>query len=225
MRKVFGAVTIGQAPREDVTAEILQILGHDYHVLAAGALDGLALAEVGAMKPGPGDDVLVTRLADGTTVKVAERFIAPRVQEKVNELFAQGMRLVVLLCTGKFPAFETSGLLLRPQELIYQVAASLGRGLNVGVLCPTAAHIPQVTRQWAELLDSSPTVCAANPYEGVESVILPARKLKEEGVELVVLDCIAYTLEMQKRIYDIVGVPVILARGLVASLVKELTGT
>ena len=222
MKKVFGAVTIGQTPREDVTAEILQILGPDYEVVEAGALDGLTQAEICAMKPEPGDDVLVTRLADGTTVRVAERFVTPCVQRKVNALFTQGFPLVVLLCTGKFPIFETSGLLLRPQELIYQVAASLGRDLKVGVLCPTAAHIPQVTRQWAEVLDSSPTVRAANPYGGLEAVLQPSRTLKEEGVGFVVLDCIAYTLEMQKTVREVVGVPVILARGLVASLVKEL---
>ena len=224
MTKTFGAVTIGQAPREDVTAEILQILGSGYAVVEAGALDGLTQAEVNVMKPQPGDDVLVTRMADGTTVQVAERFITPRVKDKTLELFAQGLPLVLLLCTGKFPVFETSGLLLRPQEIMVRTAAAVGHGLRVGVLCPTAAHIPQVTRQWADALGSPPVVRAANPYDGLDGVMRAAELLKEEGVGLAALDCIAYTLAMQKKVQDIAGVPVILARRLAAVLLEGLLG-
>jgi protein AroM len=117
-----------------------------------------------------------------------------------------------------------TGLLLRPQEIMALTAAAVGHGLRVGVLCPTAAHIPQVTRQWADALGSPPVVRAANPYEGPGAMMQSAEQLKEEGVRLVALDCIAYTLAMQKAVQDIVGVPVILARRLAAVLLESLLG-
>jgi protein AroM len=180
--------------------------------------------EVAALKPGPGDDVLVTRLADGNIVQVAERSIAPLVQHKVNALFAEGLPLVVLLCTGEFPSFEAHGLLLRPQELLNQVVASLGQGRRLGVFCPTAAHIPQVTRQWAAATGLAPLVRAASPYQGVEAVEPAAWEMKAAGVELAVLDCIAYTLAMQSKVREVTGAPTIVARGLTARVVKELLG-
>src|SRR6266581_3769648 len=42
------------------------ILGSGVTVRERGALDGLGRAEIAALAPRPGDDILVTRLADGT---------------------------------------------------------------------------------------------------------------------------------------------------------------
>ena len=36
-----GLVTIGQAPRDDVVPDMVEILGRDVHLVQAGALDGL----------------------------------------------------------------------------------------------------------------------------------------------------------------------------------------
>jgi protein AroM len=81
-----------------------------------------------------------------------------------------------------------------------------------------------VTRQWAEVTGLAPLVRAASPYQGVEAVEPAAREMKAAGVELAVLDCIAYTLVMQAKVREVTGAPVILARGLAARVVKELLG-
>ncbi|MFN2143954.1 MAG: AroM family protein [Anaerolineales bacterium] len=222
--KTFGAVTIGQAPRQDVTPEILHILGEGYQVMEAGALDGLSPAEIAALTPLAGEEVLVTRLLDGSAVQVAARHIVPRVQAQVTGLFAQGLPLVVLLCTGVFPPFQVPGPLLRPQEILYQTAASLGHGLRVGVLTPTPAHIPQVSRDWTQVLGAPPVVIPATPYAGMGALEDAARQLKAARVQLTVLDCIGYNLEMQAHVRAVTGAPVLLARGLVARVVKELLG-
>lgn len=225
MTKTFGTVTIGQAPRTDVTGEMLAIIGEGWDIVEAGALDGMTREEIDRLAPRPGEDVLVTRLADGSTVMVAERHITPLVQERVNALFDRGLPLVVLLCTGAFPQFETRGLLLRPQEILYHAAASLGRGRRVGVLTPTPDHIPQVARLWADVLGAAPIVIAASPYQETLGALEGAAQwLKEDGVELAVLDCIGYTREMQLLVREVSGAPALLARGLAARVVKELLG-
>ena len=223
MKKV-GAITIGQAPRPDICGEIQALLGDDYCLVEAGALDGLTPQQVHALQPAAGEDVLVTRLADGSIVQVAERHLAPRVQEKINALFAQGLPLVLLLCTGEFPPFEARGLLLQPQALLRQVAAALAGGRKVGVLCPTVAHLPQVSRQWAAVLTAEPVVRWVSPYEGVRGVEQAARELKSAGVELVALDCIAYMLAMQAAVREAAGVPVLLPRSLAACVVRAVLG-
>lgn len=96
MKHVVGTVTIGQTPRTDVIPELSAILG-DVTIREAGALDGLSRAEIAGLAPQRGDYVLVTRLADGSSVQVAERHITPRVAAKIKEHFDAGVPLVLLL--------------------------------------------------------------------------------------------------------------------------------
>ena len=91
--KVIGAVTIGQAPRVDIMPELTAILGPEVQVKEAGALDGLSKEEIAAFAPKAGDYVLVTRVADGSSVKVAEQYITPRIKERIQNFFDQGIEV------------------------------------------------------------------------------------------------------------------------------------
>jgi protein AroM len=101
--KKLGLLTIGQAPRVDFVPEIKTVLGEDVEIIEKGALDGLTLKEVEAFYPGENDEVLVTRMADGTEVKVAEREIFPRLKNQVKNLELEGINTIFLACTGEFP--------------------------------------------------------------------------------------------------------------------------
>ena len=45
----IGAITIGQAPRTDVTADILHIFDDSLELVQAGGLDGLAVSDLGLL--------------------------------------------------------------------------------------------------------------------------------------------------------------------------------
>lgn len=223
MRKI-GTVTIGQAPRTDVVPEIASILGHGVEIREAGALDGLSTDDIAKLAPEEGDYVLVTRLADGTSVQVAERFITPRIIDKINGHFRDGLQLVLLLCTGEFPGFEAGGLLIRPQRVLFNAVSAVGEGLRLGFLTPSPDQVEQSERRWRQV---SPTVKSvpASPYvDGLEAAKRAAMELKAWGVQLSVLDCIGYTFAMQEAVREITGKPVILARGIAARTVRELIG-
>ena len=70
--------------------------------LKKDALHNLSKEEIAAFAPEEGDYILVTRLGDGSSVKVAEKYITPRIKEKINGLFDEGIKVVALLCTGEF---------------------------------------------------------------------------------------------------------------------------
>ena len=55
----IGAITIGQAPRTDVTADILRIFDDSLELVQAGGLDGLTKEEIAEFAPGKDDYVLV----------------------------------------------------------------------------------------------------------------------------------------------------------------------
>jgi protein AroM len=222
--KKIGTVTIGQAPRTDVTADIAPILGTDIEIVEAGALDGLSKEEIAALAPAAGDYVLVTRLTDGTSVQVAERFITPRIIEKIRTHFKNGLPLVLLLCTWEFPVFDTGGLLIRPQSLLFNAVKAVGEGLRLGVLTPSADQVKQSAARWGELSQQVKVVPASPYVDGLENVKRSAGELKNWGVELCILDCIGYTMEMQEAVRGITGKPAILGRGIAARTVKELIG-
>jgi len=63
--RTVGAITIGQTPRSDIAGELQTLLGAGVRVVQAGALDGLARAEIDALAPAPGDDdALIARRRD-----------------------------------------------------------------------------------------------------------------------------------------------------------------
>ncbi len=220
--KVIGAVTIGQAPRVDIMPELTAILGPEVQVKEAGALDGLGKEEIATFAPKPGDYVLVTRLADGSSVKVAEQYITPRLKEKIRNFFDQGIEVVALLCTGEFELVGT-GLLVRPQPILYNVTQAVATGLRIGVMSPAADQIPQSQKRWQQV-GTEQVMVAASPYGDVAELEKAADILRHEHVQLVVLDCMGYTLAMKEKVRQITGVPVILARGIFARVLKELIG-
>lgn len=224
MKKRIGTVTIGQAPRVDVVPEILDLMGPGIEVAEAGALDGLSGEEIAAFAPEAGDYVLVTRLADGSSVQVAERFITPRIIEKIQNHFANGIPLVFLLCTGEFPDFTEGGILVRPEKILFNTVEAVAKGKRIGVLTPSPDQLPQSVARWSKVSDTVKSVPASPYVNGPEAVRAAAEELKEWGAQITLLDCIGYTLAMQRTVREITGAPAITGRGIAARVVGELMG-
>lgn len=234
MTKVLGTVTIGQSPRLDLIPEMQQVLGTGSfevgagtaapqvpQILEAGALDGLTLGEVEGLAPQAGDYVLVTRMADGTPVKIAEKHILPLMQDRIDSLVRSGADVVALVCTGEFPPFRCDRLLVVPQKVLFNATASVAAGLRLGVFLPDADQIDHGMRRWTAVTPSV-RIEAASPYGRPEAVDEAAARLRDWGAQVLVMDCIGYTLAMKNRVKDIAGVPVILARSLLARVLSEL---
>ena len=145
---IVGLVTIGQSPRVDVVPDMETILGPAVTVRERGALDGLAGDEIAALAPRPGDDILVTRLADGTPVFVAKRHVVARVQAAIGELESSGVTMTALLCTGAFPALEASRLLVLPHQVLLGVLRALRWPGRLGIVTPSVQHVPQTEARW-----------------------------------------------------------------------------
>lgn len=107
-RRTVGLITIGQSLRVDMVPEMSRWLG-PARVLERGALDGMGRPEISALRPGPDDYPLVTRLNDGSSVTIAKRMLLPRIQSAITELEDRGADVVVLVCTGELSGVPASG--------------------------------------------------------------------------------------------------------------------
>lgn len=222
MKKKIGVITIGQSPRVDVTGEMKDILGKNIEILEAGALDGISKEEIAQFVPQEGDFVLVSRLRDGSSVKFGERYILPRLQECVTRLENEGAEVIVFICTGKFPAtFQSSKILLYPYTILHAVVPRLSQRSHIGVINPDSDQVKQCLETWGKDVETV-EAAAGSPYGDFQEVLDAAQALKEKDVDVIVMDCIGYTVKMKQAVQEITGKPVILARTLLARVIREM---
>ena len=224
MTKV-GLITVGQSPRSDVVPDMAAILGGDVEIVEAGALDGLARAEMAGLEPEGDDEIIVTRLADGSPVFVGKTVMIPRIEAKIAALEDRGVALNVLLCTGEFPKLAARRLLLEPQQLLLGLLRAMTFPGRLGVLTPSERHVPQTQARWrAAGFDAH--VAALSPYEEHDpaAVARAARALRAGEAGLVVMDCIGFRRKTRDEVSALTGAPTLVANLLVARVAAELLG-
>jgi protein AroM len=90
-------------------------------------------------------------------------------------------------------------------------------------MLPSSGQVPQARRRWGEVA-AKVTVVGATPYAGGGAVEAAAGELGRARVDLVVMDCMGYTQAMRAAVREATGVPVLLARNVVARVVAEVVG-
>jgi len=217
----LGLVTIGQSPRDDVVPEIRRLLPPDVRIYEAGALDGLSPREIAAHPPSSPERTLVTRLRDGTEVVVDAEFIHGRLQAAIERL-GKKVDLIGLLCSGKFPDFQSPVPLLVPHRLLQGVLSALRLPGPLGVLVPSAKQVgpaEEELRGWG----IEAVACAASPYRGDVRSALGEQVtfLRKHGVAAALLHCFGYGEEPREFLRESLGVPVIAVRSLLARTLAE----
>ena len=219
----IGAITIGQAPRVDVTGDIMDIFQSKAELLQGGGLDGLTREEIESFKPEEGDYVLVSRLTDGSSVTFAERHILPRLQQRIYDLEAQGVKFIMFFCTGDFPDnFQSKVPLIFPCKILNRIVPLLTKTSNIITVTPSPLQVTQCEKKWNQYVNQVTSI-PASPYGDWTSLEAAAYKIKNMDGDLVVLDCIGYTQEMKEMFAKITGKMIVLSRTILARVVSELT--
>ena len=229
MRKI-GAITIGQAPRDDLMPEFEACLGRQARILQRGALDGLSMEQVRTLSPGADDTVLVTRMRDGTEVKIAERRIVERLARCIAELEREEVDLMVLLCTGEFPQLASRRLLVPLDRLLENVVRGLLPSGRLAAVVPSRDQIALIGRRWARVCpptepDPASRVIleAVSPYTGTDADYeRAAARVAEQAPDLTVLDCIGFGERARAIFRRVTGKPVLLPRSLLGRVAGEL---
>jgi protein AroM len=225
LRPVVGLITIGQSPRTDVVPEMAAVIGPGVEVREAGALDGLSRAEIAALAPTGSDEILVTRLLDGTPVFLGKQKIVGHVEARIAALEEAGATLNALLCTGAFPPLRATKALIQPQPVLFGTLRGMRWPGRLGVITPSVPHVPQTEARWRR--DGfDPVVAPLSPYEEEDAAALArvADTLRAAGAGLVVMDCMGFRRKTRNELRALTGAPVLLANLLVARVIAELCG-
>jgi protein AroM len=201
------------------------VLGGDVEIIEAGALDGQSRERIATLGPEGDDEILVTRLADGSSVFVGKSRVIPLVEARIAQLEDRGVALNVLLCTGAFPRLAARRPLLEPQQLLLGLLRALTFPGRLGVLTPSERHVPQTAARWRDAgFDAH--VIPLSPYEETDpaAVRRAGAALRAGGVGLVVMDCMGFGRKTRDEIASLSGAPALLANLLVARVTAEMLG-
>jgi len=196
-------------------------------IIERGALDGLTPEEIKNFYPEANDWVLITRMRDGTEVKIAKKHIIERMKRCISDL-EDGVDMIILLCTGEFPEIKSRNkkIILRPDRIMMNMIGGIlekekGKG-RLGVIAPSSDQITAVKKKW-ERTHLRVVVEAVSPYTGDrEDVEKTARKISDSDVDLIVLDCLGFDKTTKSIFRSITHKPVLLPRTIVARVAREL---
>ncbi|MDA3146938.1 AroM family protein [Leucobacter sp. UCMA 4100] len=205
-----GVITIGQAPRDDMTRAFAPHFdGTGVAVVQRGALDGFTAAEITTrFAPREGSATYVSKLLTGESVEIAKTAILGRMQAHVDELAAT-CDAIVIVCTGDFPMLASDTPLYFPDRLLVDAVRERNRSAattaaaaaadadaggapaTLGLIVPLPGQEAVMAEKW-QSLGVPLAFASASPYldSDIEGAAL---KLAAEGARTIVLDCIGYT--------------------------------
>jgi protein AroM len=220
----LGTITIGQAPRPDITPILDAAIGADVPRLHVGLLDGLDREAIAArFAPVAGRAELITRLLDGSVVTIDREAAQAAARVKLGELESLGCTTILLLCTGQFAELACRhAWLIEPDRIVPPAVAALAQDRQVGIVVPLASQIASEAGKWAGL--ARPPICAvASPYAGDASALAEAAQtLRAQGADLLVMDCMGFVEHHRRTAAESAGCPVILSNALIAKLAAEV---
>lgn len=224
---MLGLVTIGQSPREDIVTSMFGGPGQG-GIVQAGALDDLSPSAIANLSPRPGEHPLVTRLNDRSEVVVSKERVTPLLADAVQRLEAEGATIICVLCTGAFQGLVSTQRMVYPDALLTTVVDAILPAGVLGVIIPHAGQSRGMVSKWMRG-HHRVELQVVSPYDESMSVERAAASLASAGVDLIVMDCMGYTTDMQERAQSTAEAPVLLANGVVggvlASIFPHLTGS
>lgn len=202
MKKVTPIViiTIGEAPRRDIADTYdAYFSGKEEMVSQIGLLDNLSLAEA-EQQLGADDQeaTLISTYRNGVFVKMSHAKVEAVLQETINQLEKQGVKLIVILCTAEFKQLRSKAArLIEPEKIILPMLKARFKDQQLGVVVPLPEQRAETASKW-QTSGLAVKVVAASPYEFNELDFKAAIiELNNVGVETIILDCMGYNRKMK----------------------------
>lgn len=223
MPKKIGMVTIGQSPRDDLTEDFLKNLPNDIEVVQVGALDDLNSNMINTqLSAGIGEILYVTRLRDGSEVKVSKNKLIPLMQSKISYLDSMGVDLITILCSGEFPQFKAKAPIIYPDKILKGLASSISYHGKVAVLIPSHEQVNYANDKWSKYYTKL-EIIPISPYSSKTSDFIEVgRFINNSGSGVVIMDCMGYKQSQKETIKNVArNCMIITTRGILEKVIIE----
>jgi len=190
------------------------------------ALDEFTDGQLKEMEARPGDEcVHLAPFPDGSKISVRKAVLVAPIQKNIDRSIQEGTDLLVLGCSEEYPKLKSKKPLVSAFEVSKGIVTAIMNNQldgKLGLIVYADDHVEQDRRSWtSEKWNLYVEVGAPGDRAKLEAA---SKKLKEDGVDLIVLDGYGYTQEDREKVQNLTGIPVIAPRTLTARLLQELTG-
>jgi protein AroM len=221
MGRTLGIAVIGQAPRDEIAAMFMRHLPAGTRVVLRGCLDALSQNEIDARPPIDDADALYSRLPNGLDVKLSKRHVVEHAPETLALLRRDGADALLFNCVGEFPPIPGDAGVVFPSRLLDAVATSLLPRGRVGLLVPIEEQVGVLSRKWSRPgIEVAAEVLAPSADAG--DARRAADALRRGRPDLIVLDCMSYTLETKHWVSGVTGTATLLAISVASRVLGEL---
>lgn len=226
MNKIkIGTLTIGQSPRSDIIPEIIPLLGDEFEIIEAGALDGLDTDYI-EMNISPQNNeieqiIQVSRMTDGTEVEILQSKVVPLLEKQIAYLENCGVEFIVLLCNDPFIDLKSNVKIIYPEPIIHYLAFEISKTKKIGVIMPNETQLERAKNLLLRYnLDA--TVVSISPYRKVDCIKKSLEPIMSEDIDVVVLECLGYGNEFKNIVKKLTGKKVILVREMIFTIIRTL---
>lgn len=233
MMTTFATLAIGQAPGGEIMPLLNEYIPTE-NLTHVGLLDGLTRLEIEQyFAPTIDEQIVISRLRDGSRVVLSSQRVEQALQEKINWMEEKGCEVILLMCGGEFSGLQSqSVMLINPDRLVPPLIDGIVGTNQVGIIVSDTEQMEQQVNKWKNLA-KRPHFAVTSPYlfnegeieeSGADGKRLrdAALSLKAQGAEVVVLDCIGYETHHGEMLEEYLQLPVLLSNTLVARLAAEL---
>jgi protein AroM len=217
----LSVATIGQAPRDDISALFAAEAPAGTRVVLRGCLDGLSEQEIAGRAPIDGDDTLYTLLKGERDIKISKQAVAARAGETIAALRRDGAAVIVFACTGEFPPFPGDVGVVFPSRVLNALANALLPAGRLGILIPLPEQARKLTAKWARPgleVVAEPLIPSAPEGE----IAAAAELLAARRPDLVAMDCMGYAPATKAIVKRVCRVPTLLAITAAERVVREV---
>ena len=216
----IGLLTIGQSPRDDLVPEIRPLLQLHIEVLEYGLLDELSAEKVKFLAPNAGETPLATRLRDGSQIQLGEKKAIDLLPRAIDFMTKQmNVKAIGMLCTHEFFIEKPPCPIISPFDYLQFLIDEILEVRTLGVLVPLESQVEMAKKKW----DGKKVVVEAkSPYIEGKTWKEISRTFKKQRVEAIILDCIGYKSEDRREIQNIIPVPTLLPRTILAYAINQL---
>jgi len=217
----LGMLILGQTPRADLE-QIMRNYIPAVEFIQMGGLDGLTTEEIDALVTEDPEYPLFVILADRTTREISMTKLFPLLERKAKQLAEAGADVIVLMCAGNFPDLQSPVPVIYPGRVVPAVAEGVSSNKRIGIVTPNPGQLEPALQNWRQRgFDVTGAVAAPIDPQALQQA---AGQLRQDGLDLVVLDCMGFSPAAVETFRQVFDLPVLCPQRLVARVTAEMLG-